>query len=246
MPLPMCAAVHSRIQLAKQRMYGDVDWCAAGYGTTPRPEAASAASSAPGIPTFHCSDLSPDRFQKEYAEQGQVVLITGLLEQWPAMHTWTTASLYQNGEHRHTSVPIGQDDAGDDVEITLEDFLSYMVAQTDDAPLYLFSSTELIDDEQYWIPPGTLLIARDTSEPSLVAGYFSTDVLCLYDANAQGPPGLTGLPSDTGLDPKFGPPYRWILIGPRGSGSTVHQVHPPPVPGCGHVGLAPRPCCCPS
>jgi len=119
----MLGEVAQRVRKAKLQMYGDsAEWGRVGYGAEGRvySEAASAASVAPGIPSFHCSDLSPARFKAEFAARGRCVLITGLTERWAASKTWRTDALYESAAHIDTRIPVGTDDEGNNVMLDLE------------------------------------------------------------------------------------------------------------------------------
>lgn len=87
----------------------------------------------------------------------------------------------------------GEDDDKNSIKIRLKYFLKYLQTNRDDSPLYVFDSS----------------FERDTYSRSLlqdytVPSYFNNDL-------------FTGLVSEYRR-----PPYRWILIGPQRSGSTVH------------------------
>lgn len=94
--------------------------------------------------------------------------------------------------HRHRKFRCGEDDNGKTVKVKLKHFLRYMKKQTDDSPLYIFDS--MFDDSGTSCP-----IKQDYEIPK----YFQEDLLHLVGENRR-------------------PPYRWFLLGPRRSGTTIH------------------------
>lgn len=86
----------------------------------------------------------------------------------------------------------GRDDEGEDLLIKLDYFLSYMQENTDDSPLYLFDTYFELDDT-------SAELLQDYQTPK----YFPEDYLSL-------------------IDPERRPLYRWLLIGPKRSGTVIH------------------------
>ena len=74
----------------------------------------------------------------------------------------------------------------------LRHFLRYLESNTDDSPLYIFDAT--FDEDRY-----TKRLLTDYTVPS----YFNEDLFKLVGERRR-------------------PPYRWFLVGPERSGTTVH------------------------
>jgi hypothetical protein len=202
-------------------------------------------SNPDNIPRIHIDDLSLTRFQLEFAIPNRPLLITGLIDRWPARR-WTVESL--QAKFGTSPFKCGG------VNMTLNDYLTYAAGTCDESPLYLFDSGF---GEKY---------------PELVGGYEAP--ACLKedlfevlkdipakegyndgcedretpDAHMRGDRGERGARHAVEDERKearegdFGsmrPAYRWILIGPARSGSTFHKVsvvslltqsHPPRLP----------------
>eukprot|EP00928_Gymnodinium_smaydae_P067763 TRINITY_DN5075_c2_g5_i2.p1 TRINITY_DN5075_c2_g5~~TRINITY_DN5075_c2_g5_i2.p1 ORF type:complete len:531 (+),score=97.52 TRINITY_DN5075_c2_g5_i2:68-1660(+) len=95
--------------------------------------------------------------------------------------------------HRNTPFKVGEDDKGRKLRMKLKYFLDYMTHQRDDSPLYLFE-TRVDGDAQ----------GRKLLEDFLVPDLFPHDFFDLVPPHAK-------------------PPFRWWSIGPKRSGTTVHQ-----------------------
>jgi tetratricopeptide (TPR) repeat protein len=114
-----------------------------GWATEPVPELNSPVRN---IERRH--RLSPEEFITEYARKNRPVLLTGLLEDWPAWQAWTRAAFLQ----RHGDTPVQvrrSSDVTDDnyqqgrqrPRMALRDYLDQVMgkaASGDRDPLYLF------------------------------------------------------------------------------------------------------------
>ena len=88
---------------------------------------------------------------------------------------------------------IGESDSGRKLKVTLRTYLEYVLYGRDDSPLYLFESSL----EEH---PEAHVMQKDYVKPK----YFDNNVFShLGEGNM--------------------PPHRWFLIGPKRSGSEVHQ-----------------------
>eukprot|EP00457_Paulinella_chromatophora_P006904 gb/GEZN01006924.1/.p1 GENE.gb/GEZN01006924.1/~~gb/GEZN01006924.1/.p1 ORF type:complete len:488 (-),score=84.98 gb/GEZN01006924.1/:118-1581(-) len=96
------------------------------------------------------------------------------------------------GPLRDSRLKVGEDDEGYSVKVRLKHFLQYMAENKDDSPLYLFDSS--FDDYK-----DTRILLDEYEVPK----YFRDDLFSLIGSKRR-------------------PPYRWWLIGPKRSGSTVH------------------------
>lgn len=87
---------------------------------------------------------------------------------------------------------VGEDDEGYPLKMKLKYFVEYMLYNKDDSPLYLFQSS--IESRKK-----IKEIVRDYTVPK----YFQDDYFKILGSDTR-------------------PPYRWLLIGPRRSGTTIH------------------------
>jgi histone arginine demethylase JMJD6 len=94
--------------------------------------------------------------------------------------------------YRHRRFRCGEDDRSYPVKVKLKYFLRYMRSQRDDSPLYVF-------DSMYLGPATPSQLLQEYSVPP----HFAEDLLALVGEHRR-------------------PPYRWMLLGPRRSGTTVH------------------------
>ena len=103
-----------------------------------------------------------------------------------------TFDSFEESPLRERVFKCGEDDDGNSIKVKLKYFLRYLKKNRDDSPLYVFDSA----------------FERDKLSKSLltdytVPSYFSDDLFRLVSESRR-------------------PPYRWVLIGPERSGSTVH------------------------
>lgn len=99
---------------------------------------------------------------------------------------------YLYKKYKDTRFKLGESDSGRTLRVEFKYFLEYLVKQEDDSPLYLFESS--FDDKKR-----APKLARNYEVPK----YFEDDLF-----------------KHLGEDKR--PPYRWWLVGPKGSGTTVH------------------------
>lgn len=86
----------------------------------------------------------------------------------------------------------GEDDDGKKVKVRLKYFLRYLDQNRDDSPLYIFDASF---DNDY--------VAKSMLQDYTVPTYFRDDLFRFVSESRR-------------------PPYRWVLVGPERSGSTVH------------------------
>jgi histone arginine demethylase JMJD6 len=98
----------------------------------------------------------------------------------------------EKSELRDRVFKCGEDDSGKSVKVKLKHFLRYLHANRDDSPLYVFDSN--FDNDRY---------ARSLLRDYRVPTYFRDDLFRYVSESRR-------------------PPYRWVLVGPERSGSTVH------------------------
>lgn len=87
---------------------------------------------------------------------------------------------------------IGEDDEGYPLKLRLKHFIEYMLYNKDDSPLYLFQSS--IESRKK---------VKDLVKDYTVPKFFQDDYFKIMGTNTR-------------------PPFRWLLIGPKRSGTTIH------------------------
>lgn len=95
-------------------------------------------------------------------------------------------------KYKKCRLKVGEDDNGYPLKMKLKHFIEYIIFNKDDSPLYLFQSS--IESRR-----GIKHIVKDYAVPK----YFTDDYFKLL-----------------GTDDR--PPYRWFLVGPKRSGTTIH------------------------
>eukprot|EP01006_Ploeotia_vitrea_P035888 TRINITY_DN65948_c6_g10_i2.p1 TRINITY_DN65948_c6_g10~~TRINITY_DN65948_c6_g10_i2.p1 ORF type:complete len:348 (-),score=169.62 TRINITY_DN65948_c6_g10_i2:253-1242(-) len=98
----------------------------------------------------------------------------------------------KDGPYRDCFIKCGEDDDGYSVKVKLKTFMRYLRYNRDDSPLYVF-------DEHFDENPVSRSMLTDYTLPR----YFRDDLLRLVGEKRR-------------------PPYRWFLIGPERSGSSLH------------------------
>lgn len=157
-----------------------------------RPSPASAPLDT--ITRVHVSELSAERFQREFGAPNRPLIIQGLMDSWPCYAPGPQQWNQQNWSRRFgsQSFKIGR------YNMELDRYFAYMDGVcSDESPLYLFDSK--FGDKQ----PELL---REYEVPH----YFANDFFdLLRDGTPEGE--------------KVRPAFRWILVGPARSGSTWHK-----------------------
>ncbi|KAI9917226.1 hypothetical protein PsorP6_012417 [Peronosclerospora sorghi] len=140
----------------------------------------------------HCSELSVKRFIEEYERPYVPVVIDGI----PEANGWSALKRWSlkklRKSYKRVELKCGEDDNGKSIRMKLKYFIKYLKHQTDDSPLYIFDST--FDDHKDTKP-----LLDDYKVPS----YFNEDLFSLVGEDRR-------------------PPYRWFLVGPKRSGTTLH------------------------
>jgi hypothetical protein len=144
------------------------------------------------------ANLSADEFYKKYESAKIPVILKDAAKSWPAMKKWSKEYLikaYGNKTFRATSAtaPLS-------AEFTLEQYFQYAEQAAEEAPLYLFErdfmqNTYLQDD--WWIPQNF------SSKNDDIDSHRCTDLFRVFGENRR-------------------PDYRWLVIGPKRSGSIFH------------------------
>uniref|UniRef100_A0AAV1VPQ7 JmjC domain-containing protein n=1 Tax=Peronospora matthiolae TaxID=2874970 RepID=A0AAV1VPQ7_9STRA len=140
----------------------------------------------------HCSELSVKRFINEYERPYIPVVIDGI----PETEKWEALKHWTlkqlRRDYKRAELKCGEDDNGKSIRMKFKYFVTYLKRQTDDSPLYIFDST--FEDH------------RDTKpllDDYIVPKYFPEDLFSLVGEDRR-------------------PPYRWFLVGPKRSGTTLH------------------------
>jgi histone arginine demethylase JMJD6 len=112
---------------------------------------------------------------------------------WEALEKWTLDALGDAScELRERSFKCGEDDDENSIRMRLKYFLQYTKYNHDDSPLYIFDTR--FDEDR---------VAKQLLSHYKVPSYFDEDLFKLVGEKRR-------------------PPYRWWLIGPERSGTTVH------------------------
>ena len=94
--------------------------------------------------------------------------------------------------YKNAKFKVGEDNDGKTLRIKFKHYMKYIVTQKDDCPLYLFESGVEKNKD-----------SRHLIESYSVPKYFKEDLFKIMGAKNR-------------------PPYRWFLIGPERSGTTIH------------------------
>ena len=111
---------------------------------------------------------------------------------WPAVTKWDLNTLATDPDLSARPLKCGENDDGYTIRIKLRYFIQYLQNNKDDSPLYIFDAT--FDEDKY---------AKRILDDYTVPEYFNEDLLGLVGERRR-------------------PPYRWFLVGPCRSGTTVH------------------------
>lgn len=95
-------------------------------------------------------------------------------------------------KYKTCKLKVGEDDEGYPLKLKLNHFIEYLIFNKDDSPLYLFQSS--IESRR---------LIKDIVNDYQVPKYFVDDYFKLLGSDDR-------------------PPYRWFLVGPKRSGTTMH------------------------
>jgi histone arginine demethylase JMJD6 len=134
--------------------------------------------------------------REEFIDQVERTNIPALIRDIPVEEGWAAAGSWSleklRSTYTDTRFRCGDDDDGYPLRVKLDYFSKYMKYNTDDSPLKIFDGTF---DEN----PEAKKLLSDYKVPS----YFSDDLFSYVGESRR-------------------PPYRWILIAPERSGTSVH------------------------
>jgi histone arginine demethylase JMJD6 len=139
--------------------------------------------------------LSPQDFFNNYegTESPTPCVIQNASVSWPANKRWSLSALEQDEDLLERLYKCGEDDHGKSIKVKLRHFLKYLHTNRDDSPLYIFDSA--FDEDR--------LAKRICLSDYQVPCYFADDLFRFISESRR-------------------PPYRWFLVGPERSGTTVH------------------------
>ena len=136
-----------------------------------------------------------DEFEAlEKLTEPAVILDIPYRDNWSAVQNWPKLLLESDRTHhfRNRMFKCGEDDDGRKVKVRMKYFQSYIKKNRDDSPLYIF-------DTNFDTDKVCKSILDDYKVPSL----FRDDLFNLISEQRR-------------------PPYRWFLVGPERSGTTLH------------------------
>lgn len=144
------------------------------------------------ISKVNVKSCSSESFIKYFEEPYQPCIITGV----PQEEGWKAPKEWTfdklKRKYKNRPFKVGEDDDGYKVKLKMKYFLKYLQNNSDDSPLYIF-------DGNYDEDSTSKDLLQDYQKPS----YFRDDLFSLVGEKKR-------------------PPYRWFLVGPERSGSTIH------------------------
>ena len=214
--------------------YSDMLYASWQCGTATIPVRWSVTST---IERVSAANLSVEEFEARFESAGRPVILTGLVDTWPASTRWSEPALRARFGN-HVGFHVGGHTMG------LCDFLDYCRANTDEQPLYLFdkrfcetsaggdASTETASTET-----ASCANAAAPASPAACPHAASTASAACADASAgTAAASAGGLGTEytvppyfaperdlfEALPPLYRPDHRWLIIGGTRSGSSWH------------------------
>lgn len=144
------------------------------------------------VDSREASELSVQEFINKYEVPMKAVIIRNI----PQHCSWPAHEKW-NFERLSKKLgrryfKVGEDDDGYSLKMRLKHFLKYLKFNKDDSPLYIFDSRFENDSE-----------SKSLLDDYKVPPYFPEDLFSMVGEKRR-------------------PPYRWFLVGPARSGTTVH------------------------
>ena len=184
------------------------------------------------IRRIHINDTNREDFQMTYEASRTPVMVDGICQQWPAWTAWSLENILRR--YGDTRMKCGEDDDGRSIRLRVWKYLEYMKHQQDDSPIYLFEGSFDEDKKCRRLLDECVACDIHTTDTLLLAWtrHCGAVALCLRSSTASVPwtihddrytppdifqPSLFSLVKESRR-----PPYRWFLIGPKRSGTTVH------------------------
>jgi hypothetical protein len=161
-------------------------------------------------------DLSTDEFVAQYEKPNKPLIITGAVDYWPALKRWSESFLIDSSK-TEASGPDSADGEGPTFRatsataplaatFTLQGYFRYLHETHEEAPLYLFDRNfmrKLQSLKGHYDVPRYFRSVDDSSVYSTDKGLSGTDLFRLFGPEAR-------------------PDYRWLICGPKRSGSIFH------------------------
>ena len=163
------------------------------FGSANNPDGSCSRIAVPAV--LDALSTSVGAFQTEYEARGIPAVLQNIPEKegWAALRRWADLDkLEHDPDLANYGFKVGEDDDGKTLKIKLKYFMKYLRENRDDSPLYIFDSA--FDDDR-----DAKRLLQDYKVPS----YFDEDLFHLVGERRR-------------------PPYRWFLVGPERSGTTVH------------------------
>mmetsp|Transcript_8906 Transcript_8906/g.24676 ORF Transcript_8906/g.24676 Transcript_8906/m.24676 type:complete len:488 (+) Transcript_8906:89-1552(+) len=114
------------------------------------------------------------------------------VQPWQGLRSWPLETLRYDAQLRNRVFKCGEDDDGRSIKVKLKHFLRYQRSTKDDSPLYIFDSA--FEDDR---------VSKRILQEYSVPVYFRDDLFRFISEQRR-------------------PPYRWFLVGPERSGTTIH------------------------
>lgn len=156
---------------------------------------ASAGDEPPNaVPRVQAKGLSVEEFSERYEKRGLPCLLQGI----PELEGWPAWEGWAADKlcERFADVPfkVGKADDGQPIRLKLRFFAKYLQRQMDDSPLYVF-------DNRFG---GRTDVREELLKEYAVPSYFPDDYMAVAGEEGR-------------------PPYRWVAVGPKRSGTVMHQ-----------------------
>ncbi|RYH30091.1 hypothetical protein EON65_06225, partial [archaeon] len=172
------------------------NWSRDGFATTRKDAFLQLRSLDKGVNSsivrLDAYSISANEFRSRYEAHN----IPSVISHVPQKEGWLAVQTWTlrqlKEDYGERMFKCGEDDDGYKIKMKLKYFLNYLHNNTDDSPLYIF-------DSNFYEDSSSRSIMNDFKLPS----YFPDDLFSLVGEKKR-------------------PPYRWFLIGPERSGSTVH------------------------
>ena len=88
------------------------------------------------IERIHIDDITVEEFYERYEKAGKPVIIKGACDSWDAKTKWNFKDLIER--FPDAKFKIGEKDDGNDMHLSLREYLEYYLYNRDDSPLYVF------------------------------------------------------------------------------------------------------------
>ncbi|CBJ30435.1 conserved unknown protein [Ectocarpus siliculosus] len=145
------------------------------------------------ITRFHVSNVTAEEFRDKYESIHEPLIIDGV----PEAEGWGAANWTiptLARKYPNMTVTVGTDDEDKPIRLSMKDFERYSDTNTDDTPMYVFD-WRVYDDH----------VGKEAMSEYRVPSIFTEDLFQLVQGH------------------KDYPSHRWLLVGPKRSGSNIHN-----------------------